>query len=138
MSPAKRESSSRIALLFAYDPAGSSPGVCFSVNLCTLFRVMRGPNWPIARGLTSLPSDKRFVFEKRLPRDQIPRCRCECQEVRPHLYRRRRLDLRALARGVLSGEARAIEGVAVRRLEAHFDRDQWHLLRLAEAGELSQ
>ena len=60
------------------------------------------------------------------------------EKRRQHLYRRRRLDLRAMARRVLSGEADAGEGAVLCRLEADLDRDQRHLLRLAEAGELSQ
>src|SRR5712671_4714247 len=41
-------------------------------------------------------------------------------------------------RGVLSGEADAGEGAGIRGVETDLDRDQRHLLRLAEAGELSQ
>src|SRR5579859_1458308 len=50
----------------------------------------------------------------------------------------RRLDLRALARHVLSERPRAKARTRVRQPPAHFHRDQWHLLRLAEAGELRQ
>ena len=70
-------------------------------------------------------------------RDQSPDVQPR-QEIRPYLHRRRRLDLRAVARRVLSGEADAGEGAVICRLEADLDRDQRHLLRLAEAGELSQ
>src|ERR1700761_5779080 len=60
------------------------------------------------------------------------------EKIKPYLHWRRRLDLRAVARGVLSGKAGAGERAGIRGVEADFDRDQWHLLRLAEAGELSQ
>src|SRR3954469_5532921 len=68
--------------------------------------------------------------------EQSSRARRQAEE--PHLYRDRRLDLSALARRVLPRKAAAIEGAGICRLQADFDRDQRHLLRLAEAGELSQ
>src|SRR3954470_3651641 len=60
------------------------------------------------------------------------------EKQRQHLYRHRRLDLRAMARGVLSRQAHAGEGTVLRRVETDLNRDQRHLLRLAEAGEFSQ
>src|SRR4051794_36724236 len=71
-----------------------------------------------------------------LVREQSSCTRLAIQE--PHLYRHRRLDLPAMARRVLSGQAAAVERARICRLQADLDRDQRHLLRLAEAGELSQ
>src|SRR5690606_21977123 len=52
--------------------------------------------------------------------------------------RRRRLDLRSLARLVLSGEAPPEAGAGVCEPAAHLDRDQRHLLWVAKAPELRQ
>src|SRR3984957_3079501 len=60
------------------------------------------------------------------------------EKIRAYLHRHRWLDLRAMARGVLSGKADAGEGTGIRGVETDFDRNQRHLLRLAEAGKLSQ
>src|SRR6202011_552351 len=73
-----------------------------------------------------------------LSNDQDPPPQTCLEAIRPYLHWRRRLDLRAVARGVLSRETGAGEGASIRGLEADLDRDQWHVLRLAEAGELSQ
>ena len=100
-----------------------------------------GPaNWPIPIDLIRLGRKTPPSFSDESTGEQGPQEGIEIrfQQIRQHLYRRRRLDLRAVARGVLSGEADAGEGAGIRRLEADLDRDQRHLLRLAEAGELSQ
>src|SRR6266481_2818118 len=76
------------------------------------------------------------MFEKRQASEQDPNGRLK--KFRQDLYRRRRLDLCAVARGVLPREADAGEGAGIRGVETDLDRDQRHLLRLAEAGELSQ
>src|SRR6478735_91070 len=89
-------------------------------------------NWPITIDLTSLT---RHPAHKESIRDESPQ---NHKEQRQHLHRHRWLDLRAMARRVLSGKARASQRVVVCRLEADLDRDQRHLLRLAEAGEFSQ
>ena len=88
-----------------------------------------GPIWLTSTG----PPSPFFCEPSREQAFEIVR-----EKQRQHLYRHRRLDLRAVARGVLSGEADAGEGAVLRRVEADLDRDQRHLLRLAEAGELSQ
>src|SRR6266403_1624498 len=76
------------------------------------------------------------MFEKRQASEQDPNgC---LKKFRQNLHRRRRLDLCAVARGILPGEADAGEGAGIRGVETDLDRDQRHLLRLAEAGELSQ
>src|SRR5215510_16603508 len=92
-------------------------------------------NWPTPADLTRLCSDIRPLAPRVSIREQIPEKHCK---ERQHLHRRWRLDVRTLARRVLSGKARAGEGAVLRRLEADLDRDQRHLLRLAEAGKLSQ
>src|SRR5689334_1267021 len=91
--------------------------------------------WPMPPALNSLVSRAPFS-QKRHCRDKSPDHRIE--KIRPPLYRGRRLDLRAVARRVLSGEARAGKGAAICQLETDLDRDQRHLLRLAEAGEFPQ
>src|SRR5437588_6332978 len=48
------------------------------------------------------------------------------------------MDLRALARAVLSRRASAEAGTRICEPAADLDRDQRHLLRIAEAGELRQ
>ena len=53
-----------------------------------------------------------------------------------HLHRCRRLDLRALARQFLSRGPGPEERARICEPPADLDRDQRHLLRLAEAGEL--
>src|SRR3954471_19230403 len=53
----------------------------------------------------------------------------EKQEERQSVCRDRRLDLRAVARGVLSGEADARQGARLCGLETDLDRGQRHLLR---------
>ena len=93
-------------------------------------------NWPITIDLIRIKLSPHRPFATSMPVSKSPKCIRE--KRRQHLYRHRRLDLRAVARGVLSGEADAGEGAGLCRLEADLDRDQRHLLRLAEAGELSQ
>src|SRR6266404_1552942 len=87
------------------------------------------PSWLTCTG--ALPS-----FSDEPSREQA--FEIDREKQRQHLYRHRRLDLRAVARGVLSREADAGEGAVLRRVETDLDRDQRHLLRLAEAGEFSQ
>src|SRR3954447_17347831 len=60
------------------------------------------------------------------------------ERFRQHLSRHRGLELRTMARRVLSGQAAAGEGTRIRRLEADCDRDQLDLLWFAEAGELPE
>ena len=88
-----------------------------------------GPVWLTSLG--ALPS-----FSDEPSREQA--FEIDRKKQRQHLYRHRRLDLRAVARGVLSRKAHAGEGAVLRRVETDLDRDQRHLLRLAEAGEFSQ
>src|SRR5262249_47848166 len=78
----------------------------------------------------------RFLFEMRHCRDKG--LDSQIKKIRPYLYRGRRLDICAMARRFLSGKARASEGAPIRQLETDVDRDQRHLLRLAEARELPQ
>src|SRR3546814_20443225 len=60
------------------------------------------------------------------------------QTQRDHTDRRRRLDLRAVARGLLSGEAGAEARARICERQADLDRGERPLLRLAEAGELRE
>src|ERR1700758_85133 len=75
-------------------------------------------------------------FTMRAVGEQDPQIRLE--KIRPYLHRYRWLDLCAVARGVLSEKADASEGAGIRGFKTDFDRNQRYLLRLAEAGELSQ
>ena len=74
----------------------------------------------------------------RSSRDQSPCSQSRLRQIRKDFHRRRRLDIRTLARRVLPGKTRAGQRAAIRGLETHLDRDQRHLLRLPEAGEFSQ
>src|SRR3954468_3613 len=91
--------------------------------------------WPIRSGLVNIARIPPLISDE-------PSCeqtsKSDRKKQRQHLYRHRRLDLRAMARGVLSRKAHAGEGTVLRRVETDLNRDQRHLLRLAEAGEFSQ
>src|SRR5713226_2503462 len=94
-------------------------------------------HWPIRADLIRLdPTYLDLPFAMRPAGEQAPAN--PVKTFRPNLHRHRRLDLRAVARGVLSGETDAGEGAGIRGFETDLDRDQRHLLRIAEAGELSQ
>src|SRR6185436_4580688 len=88
--------------------------------------------WPIRSGLVNIARIPPLISDEP-SREQASKI--DRNKQRQHLYRHRRLDLRAVAQGVLSREAHAGEGAVLCRVEADFDRDQRHLLRLAEAGE---
>src|SRR5690606_17603724 len=60
------------------------------------------------------------------------------QACSSHPYRRWRLELRTLARHVLSARPGAERRTGIRQQPAHLHRDQQHLLRLAEACELRE
>src|SRR5205809_4933713 len=77
-----------------------------------------------------------WLFRKATASEQDRKQRFK--KFRRNLHRGRRLDLCTVARGVLPREAGAGEGAGIRRVKTDLNRDQWHLLRLAEAGELSQ
>src|SRR5262249_31410205 len=62
-------------------------------------RKIPASNWRSAADLNRLVPITFPVWNKRAPRDQSPRIRFE--EIRTDLYRRRRLDLCALARRLL-------------------------------------
>ncbi len=63
---------------------------------------------------------------------------CKGKRRRKNQDRRRRLDVRAVARRVLSQGSAAGARARICGLETDLDRDQRHLLRLAEAGELHE
>src|SRR5215204_6091544 len=91
--------------------------------------------WPIRSGLVNIARIPPLISDEP-SREQASKI--DRNKQRQHLYRHRRLDLRAVARGVLSRKAHAGEGAVLRRVEADLDRDQWHLLWFAEAREFSQ
>ena len=62
----------------------------------------------------------------------------EQSEHRHDPHRRRRLDLRTVARRVLSGRPSAEAGAGIREPPPHLDRGQRHFLRLAKARDLRQ
>ncbi len=59
------------------------------------------------------------------------------ERVRAHTRRHRRLDLCALARGVLSQGLEAGRGACLRRVASHLDRDQRHPLPAAKSQRAS-
>src|SRR5690606_176232 len=59
-------------------------------------------------------------------------------DFRAHPHRHRWLELQALARNVLSLRPDAGARTGVRQQPVDFDRDQQHVLRSAEAGELPE
>src|SRR5215213_4773583 len=91
--------------------------------------------WPIRPGLVNIARTPPLISDEP-SREQA--FEIDRKKPRPHLYRHRWLDLRAVARGVLSRQTHAGEGVVLRRIKADLDRDQRHLLRFAEAREFSQ
>src|SRR6202789_4455124 len=77
------------------------------------------------------------ISESEIVREQSPPLQNR-REIRPHLHRHRRLDVRAMARRVLSRKTCPGQRAAIRGFQAHLDRDQRHLLRFAKTGKLSQ
>src|ERR1700722_17032785 len=95
-------------------------------------------NWSTPAGLTTLRLPPPFcISESEIVREQSPRFQNR-REIRPHLHRHRRLDVRAVAGRVLPPKTCPSQRAAIRGLQTHLDRDQRHLLRFAEAGKLSQ
>src|SRR5579863_3895314 len=77
-------------------------------------------SWSTWAGLTTLKPQIPAPSRARRSGEQSPRLQILGQ-IRPHLHRHRRLDLRALARRVLPGKTRASEGAAIRGVQAHLD-----------------
>src|SRR5271156_4430379 len=65
------------------------------------------------------------ISESEIVREQSPRFQNR-REIRPHLHRHWRLDVRAVARRVLSRKTCPGQRAAICRLQAHLDRDQRH------------
>src|ERR1700733_656755 len=124
---------------------------CTVTEIPPKFAVISRVSWPFRRDLLRLGRPRIALSRRDPPREQDPEdsykdgsddgCKDACDAKfidREYLHRHRRLDLCAMARGVLSGEADAGQGAGIRGLQADLDRDQRHLLRLAEAGGFSQ
>ena len=76
-------------------------------------------------------------MKTRNPRTARPQCPRQRHRAPAHPRRRGRLDLRALARQLLSQGPAAQPGAGLRQPPAHRDRGQRHLLPHLQAGRLS-